>query len=52
MCPNFGTPKRINFPFGRNGKLIILGVPILKNIMVYKDLLSGVKLYGSSFSSI
>ena len=28
-CLNFGTPKIINFPFGTNGKLIILGVPIL-----------------------
>ena len=25
----------INFPFGTNGKLIILGVPILKHITVY-----------------
>ena len=34
MCPNFGTAKIINFPFGTNGKLIILGVPILKHVMV------------------
>ena len=34
MCPNFGTPKIINFPFGTNGKLLILGVPILKHITV------------------
>ena len=25
----------INFPFGTNGKLIILGVPILKHITIY-----------------
>ena len=25
----------INFPFGTNGKLIILGVPILRHITVY-----------------
>ena len=25
----------INFPFGTNGKLIILGVPILKHITVH-----------------
>ena len=25
----------INFPFGTNGKSIILGVPILKHITVY-----------------
>ena len=27
-------PKTINFPFGTNGKLIILGVPVLENIRV------------------
>ena len=37
MCLNFGTPKIINFPFGTNGKLIILGVPIMKHIMVYHN---------------
>ena len=25
---NFGTPEIINFPFGTNGKLIFLGVPM------------------------
>ena len=30
---NIGTPKTINFLFGRNGKLI-LGVPILMHIKV------------------
>ena len=34
MCPNFGTPKNNKFPFGTNGKFIILGVPILKHITV------------------
>ena len=34
ICLNFGTPKMINFPFGTNGKLIILVVPILKHITV------------------
>ena len=35
MCPNFGTPKIINFLFRTNGKFIIfLGVPILKHITV------------------
>ena len=33
---NFGTPKIMNFPFGTNGKFIILGVPILKHIRVYR----------------
>ena len=32
MYPNFGTPKIINFPFGMNGKLMIVGGPILKDI--------------------
>ena len=31
MCLNIGTPKNINFPFGTNGKLITLGVPILQH---------------------
>ena len=46
---NFGTPEIINFPFGTNGKLIILGVTILtgthimvlsgdKTLDVYNDL--------------
>ena len=34
MCPNFETPKRINFPFGTNRKFIILGVSILMHITV------------------
>ena len=34
MCINFGTLKIINFSFGTNEKLIILGVPVLKDIMV------------------
>ena len=29
MYSNIGTPKTINFPFGTNGKLMVLGVPIL-----------------------
>ena len=27
-----GAPKTINFPFGTNGKLMILGVPFCKHI--------------------
>ena len=34
MCSNIGTPKIINFPFGTNGKLMVLGVPILKHFRV------------------
>ena len=37
ICLNFGTPKTINFPFGTSGKLIILGVPILKHITVLNN---------------
>ena len=34
-----GTAKTINFPFGTNGKLMVLGVPKLKHLKVYKKLL-------------
>ena len=34
MCLNIRTPKNINFPFETNGKLMILGVPILKHFRV------------------
>ena len=34
MYLNIGTFKTINFPFGTNGKLIDLGVPILRHIRV------------------
>ena len=34
MCLNIGTPKNINFSFETNGKLMALGVPILKHIRV------------------
>ena len=29
MCSNIGTPNNHHFPFGTNGKLVVLGVPIL-----------------------
>ena len=29
----------MNFPFGTNGKFIILGVPILKHIRVYTSIM-------------
>ena len=35
MCLNIGTLKTVNFPFGTNGKLMVLGVPILKHFRVY-----------------
>ena len=34
MCLDFGTPKTITSPFWIDGKLILLGVPILKHVMV------------------
>ena len=34
MCLNIGTPKNINFSFETNGKLMALGVPILKHSRV------------------
>ena len=34
MCPDFVTHKIVNFPFGTNGKLIILCVSILMHITV------------------
>ena len=34
MCLNTGTPKNIDFSFETNGKLMALGVPILKHFRV------------------
>ena len=34
VCLTIGKPKNINFPFGTNGKIMVLGVPILKNFRV------------------
>ena len=34
MCSKIGTPKIIYFPFKKNGKLMVLGVPILKHFRV------------------
>ena len=34
MCLIMGHLKSINFPFGTNGKLMVLGVPILKHFRV------------------
>ena len=34
MCSNIGTPNNNHFPFGTNGKVVVLGVPILKHIRV------------------
>ena len=45
MCLNFGTLKIINFPFGTNGKLIVLGVPILTHIMVVTLLQNSIEYF-------
>ena len=37
MYSNIGTPKIINFPFGINGKLMVLGVPIFKHFRVLEN---------------
>ena len=34
MCSNIGTPYNHHFPFGTNGKVVVLGVPILKHFRV------------------
>ena len=48
MCSNIGTPNNHHFPFGTNGKIVVLGVPILKHFRVspfeVDHLLSGLLL--------
>ena len=34
MCSNIETPKTNNFPFGTNGKLMGLSVPILEHYLL------------------
>ena len=34
MCLNIGTPNNQNFPSGTNGKVVMLGVPILRHFRV------------------
>ena len=34
MCLDFGMPKNNHFPFGANGKFVILGVLIFKHVTV------------------
>ena len=36
MCSNTGTPNIHHFLFGTNGKVVVLGVPILKHFRVYQ----------------
>ena len=46
MYLKFGTTKIINFPFGANGKFIILGVPVLKHVAVYFKCFSHIRTIG------
>ena len=39
MCSNIGTPNNHHFPFGTNGKVVVIGVPILKHFMVILSLI-------------
>ena len=41
MYLNIGTPNYHHFPFGTNGKIEVLGVPILKHFRVF---ISAVKI--------
>ena len=45
MCLSTGTPKNINFSFETNGKLMALGVPILKHFRVLTDTNPHTKFY-------
>ena len=40
ICLNIGTPKNINFPFGTNGKLMVLCVPILKYFRICEKVMT------------
>ena len=42
----------INFPFGTNGKLIILGVPILKHITVNRPFRVTIRISQKSPDSV
>ena len=39
MCSNTGTPNNHHFLVGTNGKVVVLGVPILKHFRVCKKLI-------------
>ena len=38
ICLTIGTPNNHHFPFGTNGKVVVLGVPILKHFRVYPSI--------------
>ena len=44
MCLNIGIPKNHYFPFGTNGKVVVLGVPILKHFrVIYNFIVSALR---------
>ena len=47
MCSNIGTPNNRYFPFGIDGKVVVLGVPILKHFRV----LFVYFIFGSEFNA-
>ena len=54
MCLNIGTPNNHHFPFGENGKVVVLDVPILKHFRVNFDkfLLFNSNIYGKQSTRI
>ena len=38
MYSNIGTPNNHQFPFGTNGKVVVLSVPILKHFRAFRFL--------------
>ena len=55
MCSNTGTPNNHHFLFGTNGKVVELGVPILKHFRVFlfhfkEHKVTGHNFRGSTFS--
>ena len=40
MCSNIGTPNNHDFPFGANGKVVVLSVPILKHFLFHNTYFS------------
>ena len=35
ICLNIGSSRNYHFPFQTNGKMVVLGVPILKHFRVF-----------------
>ena len=45
MWLNIGTPKNLCFPFGANGKVVVLGVPILKHVRVHQRIQNRLSIF-------